>query len=125
MTNFMAMTEVVKQQCKDELFGIDWFDPTCYSTEILDAKYDPVSTDKVLEQCSHLSTEKKEDLRQVLQEFPKLFSGKLGVYPHCKFHIDIDPNAKPKHAQPYALPRIHLAAFKKELEHLVKLGVLS
>jgi hypothetical protein len=72
-----------------------------------------------------LNDNQKEDLRTVLQDFPQLFSGELGVYPHCKFHIDVDLQAKPIHAQPFAILQIHLAAFKKELEHLVKLGVLS
>ena len=40
---FLAMTDVVEQQHEDELFGIDWHDPTCHAIEILDAKYDPVA----------------------------------------------------------------------------------
>ena len=34
-------------------------------------------------------------------------------------------SAKAKHARPYAIPRVHLAAFKKELDHLVSIGVIS
>ncbi len=33
--------------------------------------------------------------------------------------------AVPKHLRPYAIPVIHLEAFKRELVHLVKIGVLS
>jgi hypothetical protein len=35
------------------------------------------------------------------------------------------PGAVPKHFRPYAIPVIHLEAFKKELIHLFKIGVLS
>ncbi len=61
----------------------------------------------------------------MLQENDKMFNGTLGVYPHKKVHIDIDPNAKPVHSRPYSVPRIHLKTFKKELNHLVKIGVLA
>ena len=53
-----------------------------------------------------------------------MFDGTLGVYPHKKFHIDIDPNATPVYLRPYPVPCIHLNTFKKEQDHLVKLGVL-
>jgi hypothetical protein len=54
-----------------------------------------------------------------------MFDGTLEVYPHKKVHIDIDPNAKPVHSRPYPVPQIHLKTFKKELNHLVRIGVLA
>jgi hypothetical protein len=47
------------------------------------------------------------------------------VYPHGKFYIDLMPGVVPKHFRPYAIPVIYREAFKKELFHLVKIGVLS
>ncbi len=54
-----------------------------------------------------------------------MFDGTPGVYPHKKVHIDIDPNTKPVHSRPYPVPQIHLKTFKKELNHLVEIGVLA
>jgi hypothetical protein len=47
-----------------------------------------------------------------------MFNGVLGVYPHKKVHIDIDPNAKPVHSRLYE-------DFQKELNHLVIIGILA
>jgi hypothetical protein len=49
----------------------------------------------------------------------------LGVYPHKKVNIYIDPNAKPVHSRPYPVPWIHLKNFKTEPNHLVRIGVLA
>ncbi len=64
----------------------------------------------------------KNDLKKVLNEHTKLFDGTLGVNPHRKFHIDLVPEAVPKHFRQYAIPVVHLEALKKELIHLVKIG---
>jgi hypothetical protein len=104
---------------------MDWYDSTCYAVEILDAKYVKVEVDEVINQLNHLNTEQKVDLRKVLTVHTKLFDGTLGVYPHRKFHIDLVPGAIAKYARPYPVPVIHISAFKKELLHLVKIGIQS
>ena len=72
-SEFVAMTDVVKQECLEELYGMDWYDPTCYAMEIPDAKYEAISTDEVVDQCTHLDDEQKADLKLVLRGFQKLF----------------------------------------------------
>ncbi len=119
------MAEIIEVQQEEALFGMDWYNPTCSAVEILDVKYEKVEVDEVINQLNHLNIEQKEDLRKILMEHTKLFDGTLGVYPHRKFHIDLVPRAIAKHARPYPVHVIHLNAFKKELLHLVKIGVLS
>ncbi len=114
------MAEIVEVQQEDKLFGMDWYDPTCYAAENLYAKYEKVEVDEVTDHLSHLNPQQKEDFKRVLQEHTKLFDGTLGVYPH---NIDLVSGAVAKHARPYPVPVIHLAAFKKELLHLVEIGV--
>jgi hypothetical protein len=123
---FKAMAEIIEIQQEEELYGMEWYDPTCYTMEILDAKYEKVEVDEVINQLNNLNLEQKEDLRKVLKEHNKLFSGKLDVYPHRKFYIDLVPWAIAKHTRPYPVPVIHLSAFKQKLLlHLVEIGILS
>ncbi len=58
---------------------MDWYDPTCYASEILDTNDEKVLVDDVLDQLDHLNAQQKNDLKQVLNEHIKLFDGTLGV----------------------------------------------
>jgi hypothetical protein len=51
--DFVSMAEIIEIQQEVELFGIDWYDPTCYAVEILDAKYEKVQIDEVVNQLEH------------------------------------------------------------------------
>jgi hypothetical protein len=104
---------------------MDWYNPTCYAFETLDAKYGQVSMGDVVDQLTHLKDKQKQDLKALLKDFTRLFDGTLGVCPHKKFHINLVPGARSKHSQPYAIPCIHLVAFKEELERLVQIGVVN
>jgi len=121
--SYQDMEDAMHVQTEDELLGEDWLDN--YATEILDAKYNKTDVNDVVKQQSHLTATQKKDLLELLTKHSKLFSGKLGSYPHKKFHIDIDPEATPVHARAYPVPRIHLETFRNELNHLVELGVLQ
>ncbi len=123
MNEFNAMEDMFYIQVEDKFFGEDWLE--CFATEILDAKYEKADVVEVVKGLTHLNAHQKTDLFQVLQENDKMFDGTLGVYLRKKVHIDIDPNAKPVHSRPYPVPQIHLKTFKKELDHLVRIGVLA
>eukprot|EP00804_Cyclotella_cryptica_P003487 CCRYP_002122-RA/>CCRYP_002122-RA protein AED:0.43 eAED:0.43 QI:0/-1/0/1/-1/1/1/0/143 len=103
-------------QAEDELFGKDWL--SCYATDILDAKYEWTDVAEVVDKQTNLNA------LQVLQDNSKMFEGTLGLYPHCKVHIELGPDAKPVHTQTYPVLHIHMSTFKQELDHLVELGVL-
>ena len=49
---------------------MDWYDPTCYAVEILDAKYEKVEIDEVINQLNYLDPQQKEDLKKVLRDTP-------------------------------------------------------
>jgi hypothetical protein len=99
---FDPMEDMFHIQVEDEIFGEDWLE--CFATEIVDAKNEKTDAAEVVKGLTHLNAHQKADLLQVLQENNKMFNGTLGVYPHKKVHIDIDPNAKPVHSRPYPVP---------------------
>ena len=109
-------------QLEDDLLGKGWLD--CYATKILDAKYEWKDIEDVVKEMTHLEESQKNDLLEVLKKHASIFDSTLGLYPHKKFHINIKPDAKPVYSRPYSIPQIHLLMFKKELKHLVKIGVL-
>ena len=121
-SDFITMEDQYFIQLEDEILGEEWLD--CYATEILDAKYEWTNVKDVVSKLTHLDQSQRDDLLIVLTRHVKIFDGTLGVYPHKRFHIEIDKDAKPVYARHYPIPRIHLSTFKKELDHLVKLGVL-
>jgi hypothetical protein len=96
--DYVAMAEMTAIQQEVVLFGMDWYDSTCYAIKILDAKYEKVQIDDVVNQLEHLNDHQMADIKQVLSGITKLFDGTLGVYPQRKFHIELEPEAKPKHA---------------------------
>ncbi len=69
---YLVMAEILEFQCKAEhLFGMDWYDPTFYASEILDAKYGKVSTDDLVNQLTHLSDKKDMTLQYCLKTLPR------------------------------------------------------
>jgi transposase InsO family protein len=95
-----------------------------FAATILDAKYDGASPEEVANQQRHLTPAQRDDIRKLVAKYPKLFSNELRLYPHRKIHLEIDPNAVPKHFRPYSVARTHMQVFKKEIDRLVEIGVL-
>ena len=108
---------------EDEKFEGDRYDE--YAASILDEKYEKVDVDGLAKEQSNLTEIQQEDLHVLFKKHEELFSGKLGYYPHRKFHIEIEQGAQPVHEREYPVPHLHKETFKKELDHLVEIGVLE
>ena len=96
------------------------------SAPILDAKYEKLDAHTlVTTHCPHLSPSQQDDLRMLLSKHSKLFDGTLGRYPGEPMHIELEEGAQPVYRRPYPVPVVHMETFRKELDHLVQIGVLS
>jgi hypothetical protein len=87
--------------------------------------YEQVDVHDVATQQKHLLSSKQSKLEQILIQYPKLFSRKLGCYPHCRVHVELKQGATLCRCRPYPVPQHHEQVFKEELEQLCKIGVLS
>ena len=87
--------------------------------DINELKYETAEIDKVVRSCTHLDQNQQNDLRVILEKYPKLFDNELGTYPDEKIHLDVKPGAIP-HCQPraYSVPQAHRRTFKAELDRL-------
>jgi hypothetical protein len=102
LKEFNAIEDMFHIQVEDKIFGEGWLE--CFTTEILDAKYEKIDAAEVVKGLTDLNAHQKADLLQVPQENNKMLDGTLGAYPHKKVHIESDPNAKPVHSRPYPVP---------------------
>ena len=72
--------------------------------EMLAWAYGRVETKDVAAKQDHLTTEQQNKLRKILDDRKILFDGKLGQYPHKKFHIESTPDAKLLFQHPCPMP---------------------
>lgn len=92
---------------------------------IAPADYREYNLEEIAKEQTHLTKQQQQELQDLLSNYTKLFSGELGLYEGEKVHLEINQDATPKHARPYSIPRTQLEVFKNELDHLIKIGVLS
>ena len=93
--------------------------------EILDAKYEPANLEQVAKDIPLLSKEDREAVYRVLKKYEFLFDGQLGRYAGPPHTIHLKDNVNPYHGKPYKIPQIYEAQLKKEVERLVRIGVLK
>ena len=77
------------------------------------------------EQCQHLSPKKRERFLHILETFQSVFDGTLCTWKTPPVNLDLKDDATPMCLRPYPVPRLHKAIFRKEVERLVKLGVIK
>ena len=100
-------------------------DLTKRAVHILDAKYKKADLPKIVDSCDHLEDNQKEELLQLLKKYEDLFDGTLGNWKTLPVHFELKEGAKPFHGRPFPVPRIHRETLKREIDRMVKLGILK
>ena len=93
---------------------------------ILDADYSAVDIDAMVSTYDHLEKSEQTKLSDVLHRHGLLFQGGLGTCVNVRpIDLELIEGAKPYHARPYPVPRIHEVKTKKEIDRMVAIGVLK
>ena len=96
------LVDMLYAQEDEEWFGDEFME--LLATTILDATYNKIHFEEVINDQKHLNKKQRRELKKVLIKYEKLFYGTIGVYPHRKLHIELLADAVTKHVQPYAVP---------------------
>ena len=100
--------------------GLDFDIDSYLAAPMLDAKYEEVKIDDIIkDNCQHLNAKQQRELHTLQSKHPKLFDGTLGLYPGEPMHIELEEGIQPVYFWPYSVPHVHMATFKKKLDHLV------
>ena len=96
------------------------------AVRILDADYKAADLPKVVdENCPHLNGADKGKLLELLQKYEECFDGTLGEWKTSPAKLELKEGVTPYSGRAYPVPRIHRDVFKREVDRLVKLGVLK
>jgi hypothetical protein len=101
-------------------------DTTNRATQILDANYKKADLQLVVrDNCKHLKVDQQKQLLQLLMKYESLFNGTLGDWKTKTVSFQLKEGASPYHGQAFPVPKIHKETLIKEVNRLVKLGVLE
>ncbi len=101
-------------------------DATERAMRILDAKYSNADLQSVVrDNCKHLTIDHQKKLLQLLKKYESLFDGTLGDWKTKPVSFQLKEGASRYHSQAFPVPKIHKDTLIKEVDRLVKLGVLE
>jgi Reverse transcriptase (RNA-dependent DNA polymerase)/RNase H-like domain found in reverse transcriptase len=94
-------------------------------SRILDADYSKVDIAQHVSVLDHLNSEEKRVLTEMLNQFPVLFGGGLGTLLVRPVHLELRADARPYHSRPFPVPQSLYSTTKKEIDRLIKIGVIQ
>ena len=93
--------------------------------KILYAKYEKANLRVVADGAKHLTVLEREKLYKLLIKYQEIFDGTLGVWKTDDVDFELKEGTKPFSQRYYPVPHLYKDTFKKEIDRLVKLGVLE
>jgi hypothetical protein len=101
-------------------------DATKRATQILDTKYNKADQGLVVrDNCKHLKVDQQKKLQQLLMKYELLFDGTLGDWKTKPVSFQLKECACPYHSRAFPVTKIHKDTHIKEVNRLVKVGVLK
>ena len=95
------------------------------SKTISTSLYKPANLQDIVDKCTYLLPQQRQQLYSILQKFHKLFDGQLKTIKGPPVHLQLIENPKPVCRRPYSVPTSRLTVFKAELKRLLKIGVIE
>ena len=93
--------------------------------QILDVEYKKINLKSKIMYLNHLKDKPKNSSLELLQKYKIIFDGTLGKYTGSNYIIELKKDAKPYHAKPFPIQTIHELTLEKEIDRLIKIGVLK
>jgi hypothetical protein len=120
-----SMLRVLKHNHSPAMEPQSTQDATKHATRILDAKYSKADLQSVVrDNCKHLSADQQKKLLQLLKKYESLFDGTLGDWKTKPVSFQLKEGAS-HHSRAFPVPKIQKDTLIKEVDRLVKLGVLE
>jgi hypothetical protein len=93
--------------------------------KILDSDYHKADLWKVVAKATQLNKRQQLSLLRLLRKYEALFDGTLGKWNTDPVNIELREDLIPVSSRYYPVPKINKETFRKELLHLVDIGVLT
>ena len=93
--------------------------------KILDSNYQKAILKSVVAGAKHLTSKERDKLYALLIKFQNIFDGTLGKWKIDPVYFELKEGSTPHSQRHYPVPHLYKETFRKELERLVKLGVLE
>ena len=93
--------------------------------KILNSTYVKTYLQQVAANADQLVAKDRTQLLSLLQDFEDFSDGTLGDWDTEPFNLDFNTDSKPFNCKYYPFPKIKKETFQKELQRLLKIGVLT